>query len=143
MFGLDKVCYWALLMQTHSADWLLVVQKWIGDRHVAIGTKCNKLLCMNVETYQTVQVPIPPAPARPVALVASQEGHTGCGIHGISLSPNGSLLASGGTTAADCQIFNVKQQPGQAPEFAPHQTLVVSRLPVLCFACTDNLCIQP
>lgn len=108
------------------------MQRWIGDKHVAIGTKCNKLLCLNVETHQMSQVPTPPAPARPVALVASQEGQTGCGIHGISVSPDGSLLASGGATAADCQIFHVKQQPGQAPQFAPHQTLVVSRLLVFC-----------
>ena len=106
------------------------MQTWIDDKHVAIGTKCNKLLCMNVETFYMMEVPMPPKPPRPQAVPLDQTEHNGCGIHGISLSPDGSMLACGGAEASDCQIFHVDQRPGQPPRFAPHQTLVVQKLPV-------------
>jgi hypothetical protein len=92
---------------------------------------------------QVWHVKLPPAPARPPTMplppnmplgegtLAGAAGFSNCGIHALALSPDGSMLATGGTTPSDCQIMRVTRgggggaYSGTAPELTPVQTLVV------------------
>lgn len=104
------------------------MQEWVDDKYVAVGTKCNKLLLVDARTFQMHEVPLPQKPARPHGLPLASSDHPGCGIHGMSMSPDGSMLAVGGQEASDCQLFQVEQRPGNVPLFTAHQTLVVGEL---------------
>jgi hypothetical protein len=97
---------------------------------VVVGTKCNKLLLLNTLTYALREVAPPPAPPRqPRSSEAPVEGQAygNCGIHAVALSPDAQLLATGGASPNDCQVYRVRggAQRGGAPVLAPAQTLVV------------------
>ena len=103
------------------------MQEWVDDKYVAVGTKCNKLILVDARTFQMHEVPLPPKPPRPLGTPVSSIVHASCGIHGMSMSPDGSMLAVGGQEASDCQLFQVEHRPGDTPLFTPHQTLVVGQ----------------
>ena len=89
---------------------------------------------MDVAAGTAVDVPLPPAPPRaspppsssPPSPLPPLGGPAGAGIHSIALSPDGTLLATGGRDVSDCQIFEVVRgaAPGAPPSLAPAQTLV-------------------
>jgi hypothetical protein len=100
---------------------------------VVVGTKCNKLLLLNTRTYALREVAPPPAPPRqPRSSEAPVEGQAygNCGIHAVALSPDAQLLATGGASPNDCQVYRVRggAQRSGAPALAPAQTLVVRAL---------------
>ena len=105
------------------------LQAWVSDQHVVVGSKCNKLLCVDAATLQIHNIALPPKPARPQALSIAGSHHSGCGIHAMAVSPDGSMLASGGSDPSDCQIMQIQHQHGTAPVFTPMQTLVVWLVP--------------
>ncbi|BDA46679.1 DDB1- and CUL4-associated factor 12 [Coccomyxa sp. Obi] len=105
--------------------------EWLDSETVVVGTKCNKLLCLNTTTRQFQRVAMPRAPPRPAGAAQADPAApvTGCGIHSIALSPDRRLLATGGANPSDCQILAVRDggaadaAPG-AQQLAPVQTLV-------------------
>ena len=109
----------------HSLDLSSLLQAWVSDQHVVVGTKCNKLLCVDAASMHMCKIPLPPKPARPQELSATSSSQPGCGIHTIALSPDGSMLAVGGAAPTDCQIFHIQHQTGTYPTFTPTQCLVV------------------
>ena len=53
-------------------------------------------------------------------------GATGAGMHGISVSPDGALLACGGADVSDCQVFSIGAAAthGAPPTLTPLRTFV-------------------
>ncbi|KAL0027315.1 hypothetical protein WJX77_012210 [Trebouxia sp. C0004] len=100
---------------------------WVSDTHVVVGTKCNKLVCVDAVTLQMHDIILPPKPVRSEELLMASNNHPGCGIHTMAVSPDGSLLAVGGADPLDCQIMHIQQQHGKAPTFTPMQALVGHR----------------
>ncbi|XP_052100678.1 DDB1- and CUL4-associated factor 12-like [Mytilus californianus] len=73
--------------------------KWLDDKQVVFGTKCNKLMVMDVYTGRNIQIP---------SLKSSDESTPAdcpCGIHAIALNPSESLLATGGENTNDLAIY--------------------------------------
>lgn len=122
-----------------------MLQEWVNDRLVVLGTKCNTLLLLDVVTSKVQEVPLPRVGRQqrtPLGQAVQQSSSGGpadgqtsprgpapsCGIHAMSMSPDGCMLATGGANANDCQVFSVVNTPGTEPgiRLAPCQTLVVS-----------------
>lgn len=102
-----------------------VLQAWVTDQHVLVGTKCNKLLLVDAATLRMHDIELPPKPTRPQGLLQAGSNPQGCGIHTMATSPDGSMLAVGGSEAADCQIMHIQHEHSKPPSFHPAQTLVV------------------
>ncbi|KAK9918446.1 hypothetical protein WJX75_004149 [Coccomyxa subellipsoidea] len=105
--------------------------EWLNTETVVVGTKCNKLLCLNTITNQFQRVAMPRAPPRPPGAPQPnpEAPPGGCGIHSIALSPDRRLLATGGANPSDCQILAVRDDAcsaatPKAPLLEPVQTLV-------------------
>lgn len=73
--------------------------RWLDDKQVVFGTKCNKLMVMNVYTGRTIQIP---------SLKSSDDSSPAdcpCGIHAIALNPSQSLLATGAENTNDLAVY--------------------------------------
>ena len=93
-------------------------QAWLDGRHAVVGTKCNQLLLVDVDNRSCTKVRLPPAHERgprPAGLdspghgVFNASGPKGSGMHTTSVSPDGRLLACGGSDATDAQIFRIER----------------------------------
>ena len=93
-------------------------QAWLDGRHAVVGTKCNQLLLLDVDARSGTRVALPPAHARqprPAGMdspghgVFNASGPKGSGMHTTAVSPDGRLLASGGSDATDAQIFRIER----------------------------------
>lgn len=106
---------------------LWCMQQWVDGEHVLIGTKCNKLLCLNIRTQQQIKILLPDRPGRPAVLEAVSTPYKHCGMHCIAVSPDGQRVATGGLDPSDCQIFDVSEANirDHMPKFTPGQTLMV------------------
>lgn len=74
---------------------------WLSDRQVVFGTKCNQLVVMNVQSGQMTTIP---------TLKSSEESIPAphpCGIHGISVNPSGTMLATGASNTNDIGIYKL------------------------------------
>lgn len=65
---------------------------WVSDTHVVVGTKCNKLVCVNAVTLQMHDIILPPKPVRVT--------ETGCLVLPGSLT--GILSQVQGITQSSC-----------------------------------------
>jgi hypothetical protein len=95
---------------------LMTLQAWQDERHLLVGTKCNKLLQWDTVGGSLRSVPLPPIAERQHPVVETQWGS--CGIHSVCVNPAGDLVATGGEEPADCVVLRL-------PDFKPVQTLVV------------------
>jgi len=93
-------------------------QAWLDGRHAVVGTKCNQLLLLDVDARSGTRVALPPAHARqprPAGMdspghgVFNASGPKGSGMHTTAVSPDGRLLACGGSDATDAQIFRIER----------------------------------
>ena len=93
-------------------------QAWLDGRHAVVGTKCNQLLLLDVDARTGTKVRLPPAHERrprPAGMdspghgVFNASGPKGSGMHTTSVSPDGRLLACGGSDATDAQIFRIER----------------------------------
>ena len=93
-------------------------QAWLDGRHAVVGTKCNQLLLLDVDARTGTKVRLPPAherQPRPAGMdspghgVFNASGPKGSGMHTTAVSPDGRLLACGGSDATDAQIFRIER----------------------------------
>ena len=101
------------------------MQAWVSDQYVLVGTKCNKLLCVDAATLHVHNIPLPPKPAHRHWLLGINATHSGCGIHAIDVSPDGSMLAVSIAYPSDCQIFHIQHHNGAPPTFTATHSLMV------------------
>ncbi|XP_064648776.1 DDB1- and CUL4-associated factor 12-like [Lineus longissimus] len=74
---------------------------WVSDRQVVFGTKCNKLIVLDLLSHQMVQIP---------SLKSSDESVPAdcpCGIHSIAINPSKTLLATGAENTNDVAVYRL------------------------------------
>ncbi|KAK2165867.1 hypothetical protein NP493_1346g00011 [Ridgeia piscesae] len=74
---------------------------WASDRQVAFGTKCNKLIVMDLVSKQMVQIPSLQNSGQ------SSPADCPCGIHSIAVNFSRSLLATGGENTNDLAVYRL------------------------------------
>ncbi|KAK7116122.1 DDB1- and CUL4-associated factor 12-like [Littorina saxatilis] len=75
--------------------------KWLNDKQVVFGTKCNQLVVIDVLSGQMTTIPM---------LQSSEESvpaQQPCGIHGIAINPSGTMLATGASNTNDIGIYKL------------------------------------
>ncbi|GFO34255.1 Ddb1- and cul4-associated factor 12-like [Plakobranchus ocellatus] len=75
--------------------------KWLNDSEVVMGTKCNKLLVMDVNTKQLTHKPSLKSSSQSTAAECP------CGIHSIAINPSCTMLATGGENTNDLAIYEL------------------------------------
>uniref|UniRef100_V5I2X7 Putative ddb1 and cul4 associated factor 12 n=1 Tax=Ixodes ricinus TaxID=34613 RepID=V5I2X7_IXORI len=74
---------------------------WLSDRQVVFGTKCNKLMVLDVGNGKLYQIPslrsskVSPPPENP------------CGIHALQINPSRTLLATGALYSNDTAVYRL------------------------------------
>ncbi|KAL5005380.1 hypothetical protein ScPMuIL_018836 [Solemya velum] len=75
--------------------------QWLNDKQVVIGTKCNKLLVIDLVDCRVTPIP---------SLKSSDESLPAvcpCGIHSIKVNPSGTLLATGAEHTNDLAVYKL------------------------------------
>jgi len=75
--------------------------QWLSDRQVVFGTKCNKVMVLDLVTSQMAHIP---------SLKSSEDSSPAdcpCGIHAIAINPSRNLLATGGEYTNDMGIYRL------------------------------------
>ncbi|CAL1544218.1 unnamed protein product [Lymnaea stagnalis] len=75
--------------------------KWINESQVVMGTKCNKLLVMDVRNNNIVHIQSLKSSTESVAADCP------CGIHSIAINPSGTLLATGAQNTNDVAVYEL------------------------------------
>lgn len=79
----------------------IFASEWVSDRQVVIGTKCNKLIVLDLETSQLANIPQLKSSA------VSVPADCPCGIHSIAVNPSRNLLATGAENTNDLAIYSL------------------------------------
>ncbi|RWS24820.1 WD-repeat protein-like protein, partial [Leptotrombidium deliense] len=79
------------------------INKWLSDRQVVFGTKCNKVGVMLLDVFSGKIFKIPNLKSS----AASKPPENSCGIHSIEINPSKTLLATGGENANDIAIYKL------------------------------------
>ena len=73
--------------------------QWLSHKQVIFGTKCNKLMVVDVNTRHMDQIPSLQSSENSVP--PDQE----CGIHSIEINPSRTLLAPGARNSNDVAVY--------------------------------------
>lgn len=74
---------------------------WLSDNQIAFGTKCNKLMVLDLCTQKLYQIP---------SLQSSPYSHppeNPCGIHSLQINPSRTLLATGALNSNDVAVYSL------------------------------------
>lgn len=83
--------------------------QWIAHDSVVMGTKCNKLVVLDVLTGRMSHIPMIKGPTSYPPRHVEDEGS---GIHSISINPGGSYLATGADNPNNLAVYEM-------PDFEP------------------------
>jgi len=75
--------------------------QWLSHKQVIFGTKCNKLMVVDVNTRHMDQIP---------SLQSSENSvppDSECGIHSIEINPSRTLLATGARNSNDVAVYRL------------------------------------
>ncbi|XP_076464961.1 DDB1- and CUL4-associated factor 12-like [Babylonia areolata] len=75
--------------------------QWLNDKQVVFGTKCNQLVVLDTQTGHMTTIPTLQSSEESVAALQP------CGIHGISINPSGTMLATGASNTNDIGIYRL------------------------------------
>lgn len=75
--------------------------KWLNDKQVVYGTKCNQLIVINVTNGRQTVIPSLQSSDESIPAISP------CGIHAISINPSGTLLATGASNTNDIGIYRL------------------------------------
>jgi WD repeat-containing protein 40A len=75
--------------------------QWLNHRQVVVGTKCNSLIVLDVQTGKSFKMPCLPSSGRFRPPVESG------GIHAIELNPSKTKLATGGDKTNELAIYKM------------------------------------
>jgi len=87
---------------------------WASDDTVLVGTKCNRLLELNLRTGSKQEVPIGLRQSDPAVAATHIEDSSKCGIHSMAISPTGEYLATGGAEPRHAVILKMPTHIGGA-----------------------------
>lgn len=82
---------------------MLFVQAWLDASNVVVGTKCNSLLRLNVDSGEFEAIGLHDE-ADSALDSAPTRGHP-CGIHAVALNPSRTLLATGAPDSSQCAVL--------------------------------------
>lgn len=74
---------------------------WLSDRQVVFGTKCNKLMVLDVVNGKQYQIPSLPSST------TSSPPEIPCGIHALQINPSRTLLATGALHSNDTAVYRL------------------------------------
>jgi len=79
--------------------------QWLSHKQVIFGTKCNKLMVLDVNTKNLDLIPSLQSSENslPPAAPSQQE----CGIHSIEINPSRTLLATGARNSNDVAVYRL------------------------------------
>ncbi|XP_067665044.1 DDB1- and CUL4-associated factor 12-like [Haliotis asinina] len=75
--------------------------KWLSDKQVVFGTKCNQLIVLDTASGRMTHIP---------KLKSSEESIPAkcpCGIHSIAINPSSTLLATGANHTNDIAVYKL------------------------------------
>lgn len=112
---------------------------WIDSDHVVVGTKCNKLLEINVQSGAKREIPLMRSPH------PREVPDQSAGIHAIAMNPSRSFLATGGHNVNDLALYTMPDyQPYAVGEFHQSWLFGISWINdfMLCTGARDgNVCL--
>lgn len=85
------------------------LQVWLDQDNVLVGSKCNALRQLHIptRTWQNVAYPAPPVHRLGPDLLATAPGEHS-GQHSLSVSPSGTFVVTGGTSAEDIVLWRMQ-----------------------------------
>jgi WD repeat-containing protein 40A len=72
--------------------------EWISEQYVAFGTKCSKLLVLEVDTNKLFSIPL-------LSNSQTTNNLSSCGIHDIGISPTDHYVATSGQNPNDLALY--------------------------------------
>ncbi|CAG8722372.1 10347_t:CDS:2, partial [Acaulospora colombiana] len=94
---------------------------WISQNEIVLGTKCNKLLILNIETNKRFEIPLVTGETNN----QTQENNNCSGIRNIAVNPSRTLLAVGAGNPIQVTIYELPSFEPVAV-FSGHNDLVFS-----------------
>ncbi|CAG5123489.1 unnamed protein product [Candidula unifasciata] len=79
----------------------IFASKWLNDSQVVLGTKCNKLMVMDVRNNNLVEI------QSLKSSNDSQPAECPCGIHSLAINPSRTMLATGGKNTNDLAVYEL------------------------------------
>lgn len=79
-------------------------QAWLDASNVVVGTKCNSLLRLNVDSGEFGAIELDDGADDTGQNSVPGQGHP-CGIHAVALNPSRTLLATGAPDSSECAVF--------------------------------------
>ena len=117
----------------------IFASSWIDKDHVIVGTKCNKLLEINVQTNLKREIPLMRSP------IPRDLPEQSAGVHAIALNPSRSFLATGGINVNDLALYTLPDyEPYAVGEFHHGWLFGISWITdfMLCTGARDgNICL--
>ncbi|XP_059177568.1 DDB1- and CUL4-associated factor 12-like [Physella acuta] len=75
--------------------------KWLNESQVVLGTKCNKLMVMDVRSNNLVHIQSLKSTSE------SKAAECPCGIHSIAINPSRTMLATGAQNTNDLAVYEL------------------------------------